>query len=224
MEYQRYILGNRACAEGLIFSSFAKDPSLFTVDDINRYRCRNIPMFVSVGVDFGGNGSNTTAVATLFSNNYKDVLPFADDLLNMSGGESDAQDFHEFFKQFLQRLILMDIARIGYIFGDNADPVMINEVRNVVKELKLANCRVIDCKKHTIKKRIDTKKVLMAKGHWKVYKDCKNVIGSTSTQVWDGRDGHEDERLDNGSVDIDTADAEEYSWSAFLEKLIKYCQ
>ena len=88
----------------------------------------------------------------------------------------------------------------------------------------------MDCKKHTIKERIDTKKVLMAKGHWKVYKDSINVISSTKLHVWDNREGHEDERVDNGSKTgegvgvIDIADAEEYSWSGFLDKLIKYCK
>jgi hypothetical protein len=56
---------------------------------------------------------------------------------------------------------------------------------------------------------------------WFVYSGATNVISSTATQVWDSREGHEDDRLDNGSVDIDTADAEEYSWSGFIPRLIK---
>ena len=66
--------------------------------------------------------------------------------------------------------------------------------------------------------------LLLASRHWFVYKAAKNVIGSTATQVWDSREGHEEERLDNGSVDIDTADAEEYSWSCFLQQLVKNCK
>ena len=231
MEYQRYILGNRACAEGIIFSSFAKEPNLWIVDDIDEYLKVNAKMFISIGVDFGGNGSDSTAVATLISNNYKDIIPIKDDALKMKGGEMDAQDFHDFFKDFIERLMLLNVAPVRYVWGDCADPVMINEIRNVVKELRLANqVRVLDCKKHTIKERIDTKKVLMAKGHWKVYKDSINVISSTKLQVWDNREGHEDERVDNGSKTgegvgvIDIADAEEYSWSGFLDKLIKYCK
>ena len=142
----------------------------------------------------------------------------------MKGGESDAKDFRSKFKEFLLYVQSLGVSTIRYSFGDCADQVMINEMRNVIKELKLANqIRVLDCKKHTIKKRIDTKKVLMSTNHWFVYKDAVTVIESTETQVWDNREGHEDERLDNGSVDIDTADAEEYSWSAFLDKLVYYC-
>ena len=224
MEYQRYVLGNRACAEGLIFGIFAKDKSPWIVDDLSKF-CQGIqPQFISIGVDFGGNGSNTAFVATLFYNNYHGVCIIASDKLIMKGGESDAKDFRNKFKEFLLYVIGLGVSNVRYSFGDCADPVMINEMRNVIKELKLANqIRVLDCQKHTIKKRIDTKKVMMSLKHWFVYKNAVSVIESTETQVWDNRNGHEDERLDNGSVDIDTADAEEYSWSAFLDKLIYFC-
>lgn len=223
MEYQRYILGNRACAEGLIFSNFAKDKLPWIVDDLSKF-CQSVQkQFISIGVDFGGNGSDTTFVATLFYNNYHGICIVASDKLIMAGGESDAKDFHNKFKEFILFVSSLGICPIRYAFGDCADPVMVSEMRNVVKELKLVNqIRVLDCQKHTIKKRIDTKKVLMSTMHWFVYKDAITVIESTETQVWDNREGHEDERLDNGSVDIDTADAEEYSWSGFLDKLIAF--
>ena len=223
MEYQRYIMGNRACAEGLIFSNFAKDKSPWIVDDLSKF-CQSVQkQFISIGVDFGGNDSDTTFVATLFYNNYHGICIVASDKLIMAGGESDAKDFHNKFKEFILFVSSLGICPIRYAFGDCADPVMVSEMRNVVKELKLVNqIRVLDCQKHTIKKRIDTKKVLMSTMHWFVYKDAITVIESTETQVWDNREGHEDERLDNGSVDIDTADAEEYSWSGFLDKLIAF--
>lgn len=223
MEYQRYIMGNRACAEGLIFSNFAKDKSPWIVDDLSKF-CQSVQkQFISIGVDFGGNGSDTTFVATLFYNNYHGICIVASDKLIMAGGESDAKDFHNKFKEFILFVSSLGICPVRYAFGDCADPVMVSEMRNVVKELKLVNqIRVLDCQKHTIKKRIDTKKVLMSTMHWFVYKDAITVIESTETQVWDNREGHEDERLDNGSVDIDTADAEEYSWSGFLDKLIAF--
>ena len=63
--------------------------------------------------------------------------------------------------------------------------------------------------------------MLLSRDHWLVSDNCKYVIGSTETVVWDGRTGHEDERLDNGTTDIDIADAEEYSWSAFMDKIIQ---
>ncbi len=225
MEYQRYILGNRACAEGLIFTLFAKDKSNWLVDDLNSYISKNSTQFISVGVDFGGNGSNTTFVATLFSNNYRDILILKDSKLIMKGGEKDVEDFHNECKTFVESILATYSIPLRYIWGDCADPVMINEIRNVIKELSMVNSiRVMNCKKWTIKERIDTKKLLIAKNHWKCLKSADNVINSTATQVWNSKEGHEDERLDDGTCDIDTADAEEYSWSGFMEKLIKYCE
>lgn len=222
--YQRNILGNRACAEGLIFGMFAKDKSRWVVNDIKEFIKGKNVQFISIGVDFGGNGSNTTFVATLFYDNYHGICVIKDDMLVMSGGEMEVKDFREKFKNFVQSVIAMKLGVLRYAYGDSADVVMCNEMRSVLKELSLFNqVRVINSKKHTIKGRIDAKKVMMAVDHWFVYKEAEHVIESTSTQVWDAREGHEDERLDNGTVDIDTADAEEYSWSGFMDKLTYYC-
>lgn len=226
MEYQRYILGNRACAEGLIFGQFAKNKERWIVNDLqavindaNRGR-----KFVSIGVDFGGNGSDTAFVASLIYNNYHNICVLASDKLDMSGGDKTSRDFRESFKSFLQKVIGLGVAPVLYAFGDCADTVMVNEMRQVTKELGIyGKPEICNSQKHTIKKRIDAKKTLMAVGHWSVYKDAESVISSTELQVWDSRKGHEDERLDNGTVDIDTSDAEEYSWSAFLDDLLYYC-
>ena len=224
MEHKRYIKGDRACAEGIIFSQFAKDKSPWVVEDLEEFSRGIEKQFLSIGVDFGGNGSNTTFVATLFYNNYHGICVIANDKLIMKGGKSDVKDFRNRFKDFILNVQSMNVSTIRYVWGDSADIVMINEMKSVIKELSLYNqIRVMNSQKHTIKGRIDAKKVMMAMKHWFVYKDATNVIESTETQVWDNRDGHEDERLDNGSVDIDTADAEEYSWSGFMEKLLYFC-
>ena len=216
--YQRGILGNRANSEGVIFPAFATNPSAWAVSGLPE---DFIPMFASIGVDFGGNGSNTTFVCSIIGNNFQRVYVVLDDELDMSTGDVDIQVFRERFKVFLNRALAIGVVSLKYIYGDSADPVMINEMRAVLKENGLyGRIQVLGCKKHTILKRISTKAMLLAKGYWYVHKDCKYVINSTATQVWDNRAGHEDERLDNGTVDIDIADAEEYSWSTFLERLI----
>lgn len=49
---------------------------------------------------------------------------------------------------------------------------------------------------------------------------CSNVIGSLSEQIWDPNITDRDERLDDGTCDIDTADALEYSFSKFIKPLL----
>lgn len=224
VEYQRGVLGNRAVAEGIIFMQFAKDKARWVVNDLREFLKGKSVQFISIGVDFGGNGSNTTFVASVLYDNFHGVCPIADDMLVMKGGNVEVKDFRERLKMFLLRVVSMNIAPIRVIFGDSADVVMCNEIASVLRELRMANVPVAPSQKHTIKARIDAKKVMMATGHWFVYKDAKNVINSTATQVWDSREGHEDERLDDGTADIDTADAEEYSWSAYLQQLLVYCR
>ena len=223
--YQRDILGNRACAQGLIFTSFANNPSEWTIDNMFEYTKLVSPQFISIGVDFGGNGSNTVFVATLFYNNYQGIFILADDKIDMSTGTSNSLEFRERLQDFISLVKGYGIAPIKFIFGDSADTVMCNDIKYVVKHMGMANqIRVKGSVKLTILERIHAKSLLLASRHWFVYKAAKNVIGSTATQVWDSREGHEEERLDNGSVDIDTADAEEYSWSCFLQQLVKNCK
>ena len=221
MEYQRYILGNRAAAEGLIFKAFALNKDRWIVNDLSEFLKGIKKQYISIGIDFGGQGSNTTFVASLIFNNFSGILVIKSDLIDMSDGESTVQVFNERLQKFILDVEAMKIAEIKYIFGDSADTVMVNEIKQVLKQLKkYGKITVQGSQKHTIKKRIDTKKSMMARNKWFVYKEAKTVIDSTETQVYDNREGHEDERLDNGSIDIDTADAEEYSWSAWLAKFI----
>lgn len=221
MEYQRYIMGRRAAAEGLIFKQFALNKDRWLVNDINEFFKGIKKQFISIGVDFGGNGSNTTMVASLIFNNFSGILVLKSDLIDMSDGESTVEIFNERLQKFIKEVEAMKIADIKYLFADNADTVMVNECKQVLKQLKMyGKITVQGSHKHTIKKRIDTKRSLMIRNRWFVYKEAKTVIDSTATQVYDNREGHEDERLDNGSIDIDTADAEEYSWSAWLPKFI----
>lgn len=99
---------------------------------------------------------------------------------------------------------------------------MIVETARTIKALGIKGvCPTVQpCKKHTIQGRIDCKTMALATGRYFFVKGSSNTaIESTATLVWNNKAGHEDERLDDGTCDVDTADAEEYSWSAWLQKL-----
>ena len=61
---------------------------------------------------------------------------------------------------------------------------------------------------------------LMSQGRFLVMRNCTHVIESLSEQVWDSKITDKDVRLDDGTCDIDTADALEYSISKFMKALI----
>lgn len=221
LEYQRYILGNRFAAEGLIFRYFAIHPDRWIITDVDNFLKGIKKQFISIGIDFGGNGSDTTFVASLIYNNFSGVLVLYSDKLIMKGGESTVKDFDRVCRAFIEKVLHCGIASCNYIFADNADTVMVNEVRSIVKRLHMANqIRVLGSTKHEINDRIKCKQKMMLNSNYFISSEAETVIDSSKNQVWDDREGHEEERLDNGTVDIDTADAEEYSWSNFLDKLV----
>lgn len=226
MEYRRYVLGDRAVATGLIFGAVAENPSNYTVPSLPDDTIFKRSIF-SIGIDFGGNGSNTTFVATLIDLSKGSVLICKSSMLDMSGGNKGVAEYDSALSKFLKELVIFKAVnrialQVGYCFCDSADPVMITETRQLVNQLRLSGVTptVMKCSKATIKDRIKAKQLLLAKGHYKFLADAKTALNSTKTQVWSDKPGHEDERLDDGTADIDTADAEEYSWSHWLKALL----
>lgn len=138
----------------------------------------------------------------------------------MSGENTDMKYITDEFEDFITYVRALDIAPIRAVYGDSAEQVMIATFRKCLKNMHLGNIPVYGSKKERILDRINCKKIMMESDRWFVDETAKTVIKSTQTQVWDIRPDHMDERLDNGTVDIDTADAEEYSWSAFMRRLL----
>ena len=58
----------------------------------------------------------------------------------------------------------------------------------------------------------------MAQGRFHVMRRCKSVIQAISNAVWDSK--HEDVRLDDGTSDIDTMDALEYTYEEYIDELV----
>lgn len=215
--YKRDILGDRASASGLIFTDFAANKYSYIINDLSGYLDNS---FISIGIDFGGNGSNTSFCATLIDNNFKFVIPFADDEIKMSEpGNATVDVYRQRLTAFIERIQKMNLKpRIEFVFCDSADTVMCNETRNLIWKI-CPTASTGNCDKWTIHDRITLLSAMMCTEHYKIYKDCTYLIKSLETQVWNTAKGHEDERLDDGTADIDIADAGEYSWSKFHQQL-----
>lgn len=211
VEYKRYIKGDRCVAEGLIFQQFADNPKKFIVEQ--KY---NSVKFISIGVDFGGNQSKTTFVASAIIGNYQKLGVIAD--YKMSGGKGTVNPDRinrELIMFYKYVHTLYPNARIRYIDCDNASQELTNGIRLAFMR---ANIPVVvrDCWKGLINDRIYALNGLMTQGRFFVHEDCQHVIDSLSSQAWDSTKPTEDVRLDNGTFDIDTSDALEYSFSHFI--------
>ena len=78
---------------------------------------------------------------------------------------------------------------------------------------------VRDCSKGTILERIELTQKLMAEGRLFISKDCTNMIKAFRDAVWS--DKKPDERLDDGTSDIDSLDAFEYAIYPYENYLMK---
>lgn len=209
--YKRSVLGQRIAADGLIFGNFAANTE--------RWILSSVPDngdFISIGCDYGGNLSKTVFVATLILKDMKGICVLEAKKLNGGKREISPDIVEREFISFYEMLRSKYVYPIRYAFMDSEGQYLTNGIIFACRKsgIKLS---IGDSKKVKIFDRIACKSKMIAEERWKVTAWCKEVINSTSQLLWDPK--HPDRRLDDGSVDVDTADAEEYSWERFMTAL-----
>lgn len=196
--YRRDILGQRCVAEGLIYPEYA--------DRAEDWRVDELPMIakVNVGVDFGGSGSATTFVATGFTPGYGKVVPF---LSERHAERLNPDELNKKFALFCEKVYNV-CGRPFTVYADSAEQILIRGLIEAVARYKL-HCNVKNAKKSPILERIRLVDGLIATRRLQVWSGAKTVEDAIASEVWD--DKHADTRLDDGTSDIDTVDAFEYS-------------
>lgn len=205
--YKRSILGERVAGEGLIFPSFAQNPEKYIVP-----APPGEVEFVTVGVDFGGNKSKTAFAAAGILKDRRGVCILASQTVAGVKGEICPDRIDSEFVAFVRSVEEKYGAEVRFAFCDCENQYLVNGLRKAAA-LDGLSVRVGDCLKKPINERICAKSGMMASGKWTVLADAVTVIDSTASQIWDPV--KPDTRLDDGTVDIDTSDAEEYSWERF---------
>lgn len=214
--YKRDILGQRCIAEGLIYQYFADHTDEFLIDDPLQW-CRNnghTIRRVMVGVDFGGTGSATKFQTTLITD--KNTVIAADEEYINEAIDPDALNFR--FSAF--------ITRVASLYGssqtraDSAEQVLIRGFQNTVKKDGLMTT-VTNAAKMEIHDRIKLALLLMAQKRLYVSRKCEHLIDAFSTAIYDPK-RFDDTRLDDGTSDIDSLDAFEYSIEPYYQQLLKY--
>ena len=207
--YDRYILGLWVAAEGVIYKLFADDASRFIVDDLpGQFINRAV-----IGVDFGGGTSahafsctgytNRGAIVTLDEYREKSAL-------NPTKLETD---FVDFVRRCQMRWIVTDV------WCDSAEQTLINGLRTAAARAGIG-VNIGNAQKRPINDRIRALCLLMGAGRYFINRTCKNTIEALKTAVWDAKHVTEDIRLDDGSTDIDSLDALEYSFEREIPDLI----
>lgn len=212
--YQRDILGKRCVAEGLIYRIFADCPGRFAVEDKPKGLAR-----IVIGVDFGGTGSGHAFVATGITSGYQQIVALSSE---RHFGEIDPDALGELFVDFCLKVIQL-FGRIDQVYCDSAEQVLIRGLRTTAGKHGLSWLRIGNAYKEQINERIRLLSRMMAQGRFFVFDGyCDTLSDALCTAVWDPKDIKETTRLDDGSSDIDSLDAFEYTWERDILKFIKY--
>ena len=222
--YERYILGLWVAAEGLIYKLFADDfrnekrMMITQKPDLSR---------IVIGVDFGGSSSAHSFVATGtdrgFNNFYallSERVKCKDD--NGNQIEIDPNKLGELFCEFVYRVIAM-YGTVNIVYCDSAEQTLILGLRSTARKKGLGWLRIENALKTTINDRIRCICRLQAQGRFKYMEyGCESLCNALSTAVWNPKILIKDERLDDGTSDIDTLDAFEYTFERDITKFIRY--
>lgn len=210
--HQRFILGMWVRAEGLVYTKFANNTNDYLLEDDFNYS--NL-ITANIGVDFGGNGSATTFVCTGFTKRFESVI-----ILEAERHEEELSpdELENLYVDFAQRCI-DTYGKAMPTYADSAEQILIRGLRNAGR-LNSIRSNILNAKKMAILDRIQLVNKLISLGRFKVNKRCTTVVKALQTAVWNEKVN--DERLDDGSTDIDTLDAMEYSIEPYFRELTDY--
>jgi PBSX family phage terminase large subunit len=215
--FKRYILGLWVPAEGVIYQQFANDSNRWIVDEVEK----DID-FITIGIDFGGNRSLTTFVATAVHRNFKKLTIIKDYHIKGNKGDIDSDRVNTEFIRFFRDLQMeYPGAYIQYCFGDSEAQYLINGLKKACLKEGLT-VKIGDAAKNEIVQRIYCANTLLNMDRLSIHRSCSLVIAGLQTALWDMKAAEQgkDVRLDDFSTDIDILDAFEYSWERFMNKLV----
>ena len=216
--YDRYILGKWARAEGLVFRFFADHEEDYLFDDAELYdengKLTQKFSKLVMGVDFGGNGSQTTFALWGYIGNYHEFRileeggpPLTDDI--------NAEDICKAWLAFYQ-LVLKKYGRVDWIFPDSASTTLINSLRATAQKAGLPKSNIAGCRKNEVKDRPLTISRLFNSGRLKVNRRCENTRKALRSLVWDPKEPDRPEDKNIGNIN-DWYDANCYCFLDFVE-------
>lgn len=212
--YDRYVRGLWVAAEGIVYKDFANDTEKYLIGDPLEWAKQNGTSFsiISIGVDFGGTKSATKFQATGITKDFR-VVALEEEYIKNE--EIDPNALNRRFATFCQLIT----SKYGYsqTRADSAETVLIRGLDHTAQKMHIGT-QVKNAMKLQITDRIRLVVLLMKQGRFKVSRNCPHLIDALQTAIYDP-DKFEDERLDDGTSDIDSLDAFEYSIEPYYKDL-----
>ena len=221
--YLRDIEGKRSIAEGLVYArlaaSIAANDGKFKISiaEVHEKERRNELLDIVIGVDFGGNGSGHAFVASTATLGYAKLIALSSEWHDADG--TDPDDLANMFVAFVKK-ILRIYGRITRIYCDSAEQVLIRGLKTALIKNNMGDIKVGNAAKEQITNRIFTLTTLAAQSRFLYTDDCQSLEEAISMAVWNPKNTRL-ERLDDGTSDIDTLDAFEYSYEHDWKKFLK---
>lgn len=212
--YKRDILGQRCPADGLVYQYFADHTDEFLIDDPLKWCEKNGQRIttVMIGVDFGGTGSANKFQATGITGRGT-VIALDEEYIKR---DIDPDALNKAFSLFVQRVSAVYGA--SQTRADSAEQILIRGLTHTVQKDRLRTT-VKNAIKGEINNRIRLSILLMAQKRFYISRKCPHLVSALQTAVYDPKKT-DDTRLDDGTSDIDSLDAFEYSiepWAKQLE-------
>lgn len=206
--YDRYILGMWVAAEGAIYRPWCDSPARFT-------RTANATELshTVIGVDFGGNGSATAFVC-----------------LGILKGFAGVTVLREYYKKGVVTPTEQEAAFVDFAVGcyrdygtrevrcDSAEQTLIAGFRSATMRAGLP-LQIQNARKGPILNRIRFTLRLMGRGAFWVDAGCTHLREALTSAVYSQK-SLIDERLDDGTTNIDSLDAMEYAFEPYMSAII----
>lgn len=201
--YRRFILGEWALTDGLVYPEFANDPDRFIITQLPKIQ------YAVIGVDFGGTGSAHSFTLTGFTPGFQSVVILAEYYhSNKDGNILNPTQLQDAFTNFVAKA--KSRFKVYEAFCDSAEQTLIQGLKIACAKAGLA-IEVKNAKKGPINDRIMFYNSLMAQRRFFVHKSCTQTIKAMREAVYDSKVKTEDVRLDDGTTNIDSLDSMEYA-------------
>ena len=209
--YDRYILGRWVAAEGAVYRVFADAPDRFAMEA--EELAAHPLATATIGVDFGGNGSGHAFACSGFERGFAGMITLAE---WYHKGEITPERLEAAFTDFARVCCERFGAHAAYC--DSAEPTLILGLRAACARERLP-VEIRKARKGPINGRIRFLCRLMAGGRYRILRECAHTREALLCALWDARHVTEDVRLDDGTTNIDSLDALEYSFEPYMEQM-----
>lgn len=221
--YDRYIRGLWVAAQGSIYRLMCDATSSLSTN--NPYLIREKPKNIAeinIGIDFGGNKSGHAFVATAYTRGYQQIVALASERHMSQSGSIGPDELGKLFVDFCLKIINL-YGFITHVYCDSAEQTLIAGLRSTARKNGLSWLRIENALKTEINDRIRfTQRMLGQIRFFYMQNQCQSLVDAMTTALWNEKNLTEDERLDDGSSDIDTLDAFEYTFERDIARFIRY--